>query len=86
MLSEGGFDPATDIAAITVNRWAHGYAYSYDPISDLVYDEGEYPNEVGRKRFGRIAIANSDAGASAAVPSAIEEAHRAVSDLEDLHG
>ncbi len=86
MLSEGGFDPATDIAAITVNRWAHGYAYSYDPISDLVYDEGEYPNEVGRKRFGRIAIANSDAGALAAVPSAIEEAHRAVSDLEDLQG
>jgi spermidine dehydrogenase len=84
MLSEGGFDPAGDIAAITVNRWAHGYAYSYDSISDLGYDDGEYPSEVGRKRFGRIAVANSDAGALAAVPAAIEEAHRAVSELEDL--
>ena len=26
MLAGGGFDPARDIAAITVNRWAHGYA------------------------------------------------------------
>src|SRR6266478_5471524 len=25
----GGFDPAGEIEAITVNRWAHGYAYEY---------------------------------------------------------
>ena len=30
MLVEGGFNAALDIAAITVNRWAHGYAYEYD--------------------------------------------------------
>ena len=27
-LEGGGFDPARDIEAITVNRWPHGYAYS----------------------------------------------------------
>ncbi|NIM52527.1 MAG: NAD(P)/FAD-dependent oxidoreductase, partial [Gemmatimonadales bacterium] len=31
MLAGGGFDPARDIEAITVNRWPHGYAYGYDP-------------------------------------------------------
>ena len=34
-----------------------------------------------RKRFGRIAIANSDAGASAMFESAVEQAHRAVTEL-----
>src|SRR5262249_29301839 len=28
MLSPGGFDPAADIVAITVNRWPHGYSYT----------------------------------------------------------
>ena len=36
---------------------------------------------IGRQRHGRIAIANSDAGASAMTESAIDEAHRAVSEL-----
>lgn len=36
MLSKGGFDAARDIAAITVNRWPHGYAYGYDPETDQV--------------------------------------------------
>jgi spermidine dehydrogenase len=27
ILGAGGFSSARDIAAITVNRWAHGYAY-----------------------------------------------------------
>jgi spermidine dehydrogenase len=31
-LGAGGFDPATDIIAITVNRWPHGYAYEYNPL------------------------------------------------------
>ena len=28
MLGPGGFDAGRDIAAITVNRWGHGYSYS----------------------------------------------------------
>jgi len=39
------------------------------------------PHEIGRQRFGRIAIASSDAGASAYVDAAIEQAHRAVAEL-----
>jgi hypothetical protein len=30
----GGFDPARDIVAIIVNRWPHGYAYSYNSLYD----------------------------------------------------
>jgi len=36
---------------------------------------------VARKPFGRIAIANSDAGAYAYTDAAIDHAHRAVEEL-----
>ncbi|MFP6839041.1 MAG: NAD(P)-binding protein [Pseudohongiellaceae bacterium] len=82
MLEGGGFDPARDIEAITVNRWPHGYAYSYntldDPIEWAMYDSDDRPCVIGRQRFGRISIANSDAAASTHTDSAIDEAHRAV--------
>ena len=81
MLGSGGFDPARDIEGITVGRWAHGYAYEYNPLFDPEFAEGEAPHEVGRKPFGRIAIANSDAGATAYMNVAIDEAHRAVQEL-----
>ena len=38
-LGPGGFDPARDITAITVNRWPHGYAYEYNPLFDPDWDE-----------------------------------------------
>jgi spermidine dehydrogenase len=82
MLGGAGFDPAADIEGITVNRWAHGYAYT--PGNDLDapdWKEGQQPWVLGRKRFGRIAIANSDAGADAYTDVAIDQAYRAVSDL-----
>ena len=78
MLSPGGFDSARDIAAITVNRWAHGYAYEYDSFSDPQWTQEERPCVIGRKQFGRISIANSDAGASAYTNVAIDQAYRAV--------
>jgi spermidine dehydrogenase len=81
MLSGGGFDPARDILGITVNRWPHGYAYTPDTLSDPDVPEAERHHVVGRQRFGRVAIANSDAGAAAFTNTAIDEAHRAVSDL-----
>jgi len=81
MLAGGGFDPSRDILAITVNRWPHGYAYDRDPLHDPEWREGEAPHEIGRRRFGRIAIANSDAGARALVDGAIDQAHRAVQEL-----
>jgi len=81
-LEGGGFDPARDIEAITVNRWPHGYAYSYntldDPIEWALFAPDDRPCVIGRRRFGLISIANSDAAASTHTDSAIDEAHRAV--------
>jgi spermidine dehydrogenase len=82
-LEGGGFDPARDIAAITVNRWPHGYAYEYNSLFDSFWLEGgETPCEVARKTFGRIAIANADAGAYAYTDEAINQAWRAVGELK----
>jgi spermidine dehydrogenase len=83
-LSGGGFDPARDIESITVNRWAHAYINRANPLFDEIYeDEADerYPFVRGRKPFGRIAIANSDAGASSLLNIAIDQAHRAVGEL-----
>jgi len=81
MLGSAGFDPARDIDGLTVNRWAHGYAYSYNPLFDPDWAEEDKPWVVGRKPFGQIAIANSDAGASAYTDVAIDQAYRAVAEL-----
>jgi spermidine dehydrogenase len=78
VLGAGGFDPARDIDAITVNRWPHGYAYEYTFLWDPEWPKGQSPCEVGRKRFGRISIANSDAAAAAYTDQAIDQAYRAV--------
>jgi spermidine dehydrogenase len=81
-LGPGGFDPARDIAAITVNRWPHGYAYEYNSLFDSFWLEGgETPCEVARKPYGRIAIANADAGAYAYTDEAINQAYRAVGEI-----
>jgi len=80
ILSAGGFDPPRDIAAIAVNRWPHGYANWSSPLSGEGAD-GEPAHVVGRSRLGRIAIANSDAGASATLDTAIDQAHRAIEEL-----
>jgi spermidine dehydrogenase len=82
VLGPGGFDPARHIAGIMVNRWPHGYAYEYNPLYDpWDVPESERPHVVGRQRFGRIAIANSDSGAAAYTSSAIDQAYRAVGEL-----
>jgi spermidine dehydrogenase len=79
MFGPAGFDAARDIAAITVNRWGHGYAYTENSLFDR--ETRPAPYEVARRRVGRIAIANSDAGWGAYAHAAIDEAHRAVGEL-----
>jgi spermidine dehydrogenase len=81
ILVPGGFDPAEDIQAVTVNRWPHGYGYEYNPLFDPDWPEADRPNVIGRKKFGRITIANSDSGATAYTDVAIDQAHRAVQEL-----
>src|SRR6266446_3333616 len=81
MLGGAGFDPVKDIEGITVNRWAHGYAFAPNPLFDPDWKEEEKPWVIGRKPFGKMAIANSDAGASAYTDAAIDQAWRAVGEL-----
>ncbi len=84
-LSGGGFDPGRDIEAITVNRWPHGYAYNYNTLADPVDWSLSTPDDracvVGRKQFGRISIANSDAAGSSHTDAAFEQAFRAVGEV-----
>ena len=83
MFSDAGFDPARDIEAITVNRWPHGYA-TRDWLEDDYYDDDDDPRYwyvQGRQSFGRIVVANSDAGAEATVDAAVVQALRAVQEL-----
>jgi spermidine dehydrogenase len=88
MLGPGGFNPARDIAGITVNRWPHGYAYSVDAESgDVAWWPERWRHERrpwvdARQRVGNIAFASTDASSNAMTESAIEEAHRAVHSLK----
>ncbi|WP_439100874.1 NAD(P)-binding protein [Congregibacter sp.] len=78
-LSGTSFDPERDIAAITVNRWPHGYAYEYNDYSDPPeYGPTNGPHLLGARQLGRISIANSDASAYAFVDGAIDAAYRAI--------
>ena len=81
MFGPGGFDHKRDIAAITVNRWPHGYAYTYDTLGDPDVPERERPHVVGRQPWGRITIANADSAAQAFTNAAIDMGHRAVGEL-----
>lgn len=84
-LGPGGFDPARDIAGITVNRWPHGYAYTYssleDPMEWVFSESDQRPCVIGRKPFGLITIANADAAASPHTDAAFLEAHRAITEV-----
>ena len=80
MLGPAGFDFDRDIAAITVNRWPHGYAYTPTPLFDEPAHQAKIA-ALARRRIGRIAIANSDSGWDAYTNVAIDQAHRAIMEL-----
>jgi spermidine dehydrogenase len=79
MLGPGGFESGRDIAAITVNRWPHGYGY----VANSLFDGEDYEEMavLARKPYRRVAIANSDAGGDAYAHLAIDQAARAVREL-----
>jgi spermidine dehydrogenase len=80
-LGGGGFDAARDIAAITINRWPHGYSDEYNDLYDPPgYGRDKGPHIAGRAQIGRISIANSDSSAYAYVDGAIDAADRAVNE------
>ena len=78
MLPKALFEFDRDVESITVNRWAHGYAYSgsvlYDPDMRGLAKKGRQP-------FGRITIANIDSALSSYMHVAVAEAWRAVKEL-----
>ena len=80
MLGLAGFDFDRDVAAITVNRWSHGYACTPTPLYDDPAQQ-EHRAKLARRRLRRIAIANSDSGWDAYTHIAIDQAHRAVVEL-----
>ena len=86
-LGGGGFDPAEDIVGITVNRWPHGYSYTYsslyDPLEWVYTSSPDRPCVIARQPFGLISIANADAAASPHTDAAILEAYRAVTEVID---
>ncbi|WP_245966508.1 FAD-dependent oxidoreductase [Sphaerisporangium album] len=81
LLGPYGFDPARDIEGLTINRWGHGYAPEYVRPWDAFHPDGPFPAETARRRFGRIAIANSDSVPGADADAAVSAAYRAVGEL-----
>ncbi len=85
ILGPTGFDDQQDILGITVNRWPHGYTYSYNPLfdpEDWAYTTtDDRPCVKARQPIGRITLANADASASPHTDAAINEAYRAVTEL-----
>ncbi|HVZ50959.1 MAG TPA: NAD(P)/FAD-dependent oxidoreductase, partial [Pseudolabrys sp.] len=79
MLGPGGFSSARDIAAITVNRWSHGFSY----VENTLFDPDDYEDVLTRARqpAGRVTIANTDSGGDAYAHLAIDAAARAVGEL-----
>ncbi|MDZ7769933.1 MAG: hypothetical protein U5K38_13025 [Woeseiaceae bacterium] len=85
MLGDYGFDAEREIAAITLNRWPHGYAYEFEGLGvPREYSRHHGPHIRGRERIGRISIANSDSEAYAYVDGAIDAADRAVDEQLQL--
>ncbi|MFI4889533.1 MAG: NAD(P)-binding protein [Steroidobacterales bacterium] len=80
ILGPGGFDADRDIAAITVNRWGHGYAYDPNPLFD---DLSEMDREMSASTLplGRIHFAGSDTAWMAYAHKAIDSAHRAATEI-----
>jgi len=84
-LQGGGFDAERDIAALTVNRWPHGYAYEYNELFDPPeWSRESGPHLQGAARIGRISIANADASAYAYINGAFDAAIRAVNEQIDV--
>jgi len=85
ILAGGGFDPARDIVGIAVNRWPHGYSYTYnslyDPLDWVFTETDARPCVIARRPYGLISIANADAAASPHTDAAFLEAHRAIEEV-----
>lgn len=76
----GEFSHAKDILAITVNRWPHGYSYSFSPLFDEE-EKAQGDMIIAKKKHKNITIANCDAGWNALMHTAMQEAIRAIEEF-----
>jgi spermidine dehydrogenase len=82
VLGPGGFSARRDIAGITVSRWCHGYSGGTNELYDPDWScRTDAPWIVGRRRFGRVAISNSDAAAVSLTNASFAQSHRAVTEI-----
>ncbi len=81
MFGPYGFDSKRDIAAITLNRWSHGYSYTYFNLFDKGMTLKDGPHLKAREPFGLITIANSDSGANSWLDVGVMQGLRAVNEL-----
>lgn len=82
VLGPGGFIAKRDITGIIVNRWGHAYATGANELYDPDWaHRADAPWVVGRQRFGRITISNSDAAATSMTQAAMQQSHRAVNEI-----
>ncbi len=81
MFGPYGFDSSRDIESLTLNRWSHGYSYTYFTMFDRGMSIEDGPHIEARKPFGLITIANSDAGADSWLDIGVMQALRAVEEL-----
>jgi spermidine dehydrogenase len=74
--------PERDIAAITINRWSHGYSYY---ANSLVDDEDEADGlvETAGAPFGRIVFAGADRDWDPYLHASIDSAARAVDEAPE---
>ncbi len=77
----GEFNHEKDILSITINRWPHGYSYSFNTLFD---DENKAKDMIAlaKKAWRNITIANCDAGWNALTHVAMQEAIRAVNEFK----
>ncbi|WP_066802729.1 NAD(P)-binding protein [Moraxella oblonga] len=68
------------VLAVTMNRWGHGYSYEYNSLFDQKTADKMLENV--KRPHGNIHIANSDADWMPYADGAIDEAWRAVDEIE----
>jgi spermidine dehydrogenase len=75
MYGAHGFDAQRDVAALTVNRWGHGYTW------DEARFEGEPAHRLSARALGRIHMAGADSTGRAYTDAAIDAAWRVVGEM-----
>jgi spermidine dehydrogenase len=79
ILGPGGFDAERDIAAITVNRWGHGYSYYGNSLFDP--PEAEREMALSSRKLGGIHFAGTDAAWMPLADRAIDTAYRVAAEI-----